>query len=60
MVACATSHQDSSEADKLMERNLLTQEVWSPGGYVPRNGQVLEAIQARIEYQTNSEAEVIW
>jgi hypothetical protein len=32
MVACATSHQDSSKADKLMERNLLTQEVWSPGG----------------------------
>jgi hypothetical protein len=43
-----------------MERNLLTQEVWSPGGYVPRNGRVPEAIQATIEYQTNSEAEVIW
>jgi len=43
-----------------MERNLLTQEVWSPAGCVPRNGQVPEAIQATIEYQTNSEAEVIW
>jgi hypothetical protein len=60
MVACATSLQDPSKADKLMERILLTQKVWSPGGYVPRNGQVPEAIQATIEYRANSEAEVIW